>query len=266
MELALRLGISARHVSFVEIGRARASRALLERWLDEVGANHSIRNAALHHAGFVPQAPCSEGGNRSPQATPEFVNRLLTAHDPYPAFCFSADWRICSANSGAALLMTMVMPGYLQTLAPGAKVDMIEACMHPGGLLSRMCDPRAVGTGLLAQLELECEASAELQRRVARLRRHLETLFGEDLDTEPSSGSVFSFATDLGRLDFFRFQSLLDLPQDVTLNSLRVEVALPLNEHTKRVMHAIGTASESSPHGHRSLAISAGGGHHAQAR
>ena len=45
LELALRMGVSQRHVSFVESGRAQPSRELLLSWLHELQAPLALRNA-----------------------------------------------------------------------------------------------------------------------------------------------------------------------------------------------------------------------------
>ena len=47
LELALRMGVSQRHVSFVESGRAQPSRELLLSWLHELQAPLALRNVAL---------------------------------------------------------------------------------------------------------------------------------------------------------------------------------------------------------------------------
>lgn len=54
LELALRMGVSQRHVSFVESGRAQPSRELLLNWLHELQAPLALRNVALQQAGFAP--------------------------------------------------------------------------------------------------------------------------------------------------------------------------------------------------------------------
>ena len=54
LELALRMGVSQRQVSFVESGRARPSRELLLAWLQELQAPLALRNVALQQAGFAP--------------------------------------------------------------------------------------------------------------------------------------------------------------------------------------------------------------------
>ena len=50
LELSLRMGVSQRHVSFVESGRSRPSRDLLLTWLQELDAPLALRNAALLQA------------------------------------------------------------------------------------------------------------------------------------------------------------------------------------------------------------------------
>ena len=59
LALALRLGVSQRHVSFVESGRARASRDLLVAWLRELEAPLSVFNQVLLDAGYAPSTPRS---------------------------------------------------------------------------------------------------------------------------------------------------------------------------------------------------------------
>ena len=47
LELGLRMGVSQRHVSFVESGRAQPSRELLANWLHALDLPLAQRNAAL---------------------------------------------------------------------------------------------------------------------------------------------------------------------------------------------------------------------------
>lgn len=241
MELALRIDFSPRHISFVEAGRSRPSRDLIEKWLDEVGAQPSLRSAALLHAGFAPKAHAAGGPDNGPASHPAraLLERLLAVHEPFPAFLFDSDWCIRLTNRAACWMMSVVMPDYLETLPPGAHLDMIDSCAHPAGLLSHMVNAKAAGYALLAQLELEASANPRLRPRIDGLATSLARRFGPRPSTEamPFAHATFSFATSAGRFDFFRFQSLVDLPQDVTLHSLRVELSLPLNEATKHAMH-----------------------------
>ncbi|HEV2516609.1 MAG TPA: helix-turn-helix transcriptional regulator [Devosia sp.] len=239
MELALRLGFSPRHISFVEVGRSRPSRSLIERWLAEVGAQPSVRRAALLHAGFAPTADRAEADPMAPAIDhpTELMDRLLTVHDPFPAFAFDADWRIRRANRAARWLMGQVMPDYLRTVPNDGGLDMVMCCAHASGLLSNMHNAATFGYAHLAQLELEAVANPLLRPGVEALALSLAARFGErPIEPAPSAQVHFSFSTPHGQLDFLRFQCLIDLPQDVTLRSMRVELSLPLNDLTREVM------------------------------
>jgi transcriptional regulator with XRE-family HTH domain len=54
LELSLELGVSQRHVSFVESGRSRPSRELLIGWLQVLEAPLALSNEALLAAGYAP--------------------------------------------------------------------------------------------------------------------------------------------------------------------------------------------------------------------
>lgn len=239
LELALRLGFSQRHISFVESGRARPSRDLIEMWLTETGAPPSARNAALLHAGFAQRLPRRAGANVDAHPARAMLLRLLDVHDPYPAFLFSADWFILRANPGAEWLMRILMPGYAAELPPGTPVDMLAACAHPDGMFSCMRDPRIPAFSLLAQVQIEAFANPALKPRADVLARLLHARFGPDpggIDPAALIHANFNFDSPRGPLEFFRFQSVTDLPQDVTIAAIRAEVWLPANAATKRVM------------------------------
>ena len=57
LELAGRLDVSQRHVSFLESGRALPSRGLILAWMAELGVPVSVRNAALLQCGFALPQP-----------------------------------------------------------------------------------------------------------------------------------------------------------------------------------------------------------------
>jgi transcriptional regulator with XRE-family HTH domain len=57
LQLALQAGVSQRHLSFVEIGRANPSRELVLRLSAELGLALRDRNALLLAAGYAPAYP-----------------------------------------------------------------------------------------------------------------------------------------------------------------------------------------------------------------
>lgn len=247
MELALRLGVSQRHVSFVESGRARPSRTLLSAWLDETQACSSIKNAILLQAGFsapepVRATPPASGGRRST------LSSMIAAHDPCPAIVFDAEWRMVEANTGGAWLCSKLMPDFVaRTKGGGRLMDMILVLTEDDGLLSKMTNAAEVGAGLLAQLRVEEWSRPTLRGRIDALEASLLRRFGPTPAPSPRDVAdthlTLNFETEFGALSFFTVQGVFGLPQDVTVSSLRAELWFPADAHSRHVMTHRGQAA-----------------------
>lgn len=236
LDLALSLGVSQRHMSFVESGRSRPSRDLILNWMNEVGATVSERNAALLEAGYA-------AAGRGPAQLEEPAcahHRVLDAHDPLPGLIFDADWRMIRTNAGMKWLFGQVMAGFLAS-DEGSRSDwdMISGVAHPGGLLSKMIDPETYGARLLRQLRIEELTRPSLNSRVNVLEQALHDRLGHrsamDSDAiEP--GLSLCFDTEHGRLSFFTVQCMFRLPQDAASTSVRAGLWFPADGTTRSVL------------------------------
>ena len=238
-DLGLSLGVSQRHVSFVESGRARPSRTLIETWTQTVGASRSMRNAALHCAGYSASALDDAASDERAPARAA-LGQLLEMHEPFPGIVFRGDWTMAGLNRGGQWLCSLVLPEVLaESSAETGGLDMIGTLAHPGGLLSRMRDPLSVGGALLDQLRGEQWTKPYLKERIDRFEASLQARFGSRPANQERSGPPclhLEFDTPHGVLGFFTIQSVFDLAHDVTSGSLRVELWYPLDEHTRRLM------------------------------
>lgn len=252
LELAIRLGVSQRHVSFVELGRTRPSKALLRAWLEVMNAPDSTVNMVMNAAGYsvvagdqpVPAAP-------TPEADGE-LSALLDAHEPFPAFVFTTDRYITRMNLGARRMWKMIMPAYWDRVErERTPLDMIDALADPDGFLSRMRDARDCGAGLLALLRAEVWLRPGLTARVERLAAALSQRYGpivESPDPPQLGGGVpvraFRFDLEDGPLTLIAAQSVVGLPQNLTLNSPRVETWMPADEETRRHLTLQATSAD----------------------
>jgi transcriptional regulator with XRE-family HTH domain len=84
LEVGLTAGVSSRHLSFIETGRAKASAELLVAIADVLDMPLRERNALLLAAGFAPRYPETDLAAPSMAAMQQAVTRVLDAHDPYP--------------------------------------------------------------------------------------------------------------------------------------------------------------------------------------
>jgi len=237
--LASRLAISPRHVSFLETGRAQPSRELVVAWMRELDAPASVRNAALHEAGFSPHVcgdesePCDDNARCA-------LMRIVDLHDPLPALVFDSEWRVLRINRGGRWLCALVMPRYCERIAHDfAGMDIIDALAHEDGLLCAMRNARGASEQLLRQLQLEaltCEALAE---RVATCVESLRARYGVCVGLEGRAAaavSTFSFDTRFGSLRFATYQAAFGLAHDITPMSPRCELWFPLDRRTRDVM------------------------------
>ena len=84
LDLASEAGISARHLSFVETGRSRPSRAMLLHLAENLDVPLRERNPLLMAAGYAPTYQATDFDAPEMQSVREAVERLLAAHEPYP--------------------------------------------------------------------------------------------------------------------------------------------------------------------------------------
>lgn len=240
MDLAFQLGISQRHLSFVEIARAKPSRDLLMAWMDALEAPVSVRNAALHHAGLSAVAGRGSTGERMKDRLREGLARLIAAHDPFPAVVFDADWRAVGLNQAGTRLCRVLMPYTAEMTADEREgLDMIDAVARPDGLLARARRPEVAAGALIRQFETEVWTRPSLRARVKACRDALQTRYGHPLpdgrDPEvPALELVFD--SQFGDLAFFIIQTVVGLPQNVTPDALRAELWFPADDLTREML------------------------------
>src|SRR5512145_3344809 len=85
LELALTADISARHLSFVETGRSQPSREMVLHLAEQLDVPLRQRNELLLAAGYAPVFPERPIDDPSLAAARQAMERLLDAHEPYPA-------------------------------------------------------------------------------------------------------------------------------------------------------------------------------------
>ncbi len=241
LELALRMGVSQRHVSFVESGRAQPSRELLLAWLHELQAPLALRNVALQQAGFAPVYKGSELGDAVLAPVREALTCLLEAHDPMPAMVMDAAWNVLQMNRGARWMAATVMPA-LAELPPDAPINLLDAFLHPEGMAKHMTNLEEVAPAILAHLRDDASVMPQISERVELLAAQFQQRLGKKTlvqwPRQMAPVLTTRFATQYGELAFFSMFSTFGTPQDITLASLRVEHVFAADEFTRSVVVA----------------------------
>jgi transcriptional regulator with XRE-family HTH domain len=238
--LSLRMGVSQRHVSFVESGRARPSRELLAAWLQELNAPLVVRNAAMLSAGFAPIYSTASLVDSALAQANEAIAQLLQSHDPMPALVLDAHWNLLRTNAGGHWLARTLMP-WTAELPEGTPVNMLDLLAHPEGFCRHIVNLREVGTAMLTHLHHDALALPALAPKVAAVVAMVQSRIGpgakQNSMPRPSAPILTTrFATTFGELAFFSMYTTFGTPHDITLASLRIEHMFAADDATRAVL------------------------------
>src|SRR6195256_2533122 len=108
-DLAFEAGISIKHLSHVETGKAAGSRETLLQLAAALGLSLRDRNALLEAGGFARQY--GERALKAPEVADakRAIGLLLRRHEPFPAIVTDRQWNVIEANRAALRLMTMLL-------------------------------------------------------------------------------------------------------------------------------------------------------------
>jgi transcriptional regulator with XRE-family HTH domain len=240
LELSLRLGVSQRHISFVEGSRAKPSRELLTSWLQELDVPLAERNQALLAAGFAPIFAQSNWQDPALASAQQALQQLLSAHDPSPAFVIDAQWNVLQLNRGARWLAGALMP---ELVLGDSAFNLLDALVAPNGMGNALSNLTEVGPALLARLRCEAQSEPALIPRVAAFAAMLQLHSAGSSRPAAENGTLppllnSRYRTKFGDLAFFSMFTTFGTPHDISLASLRVEHLFAADDATKAVLHA----------------------------
>src|SRR3954447_16780109 len=133
LDLSSEAGVSARHLSFVETGRARPSRAMVLQLAESLEGPLRARNELLVAAGFAPVD--GRRGLEEPGmgAVRRALDLVLAAYEPFPAVVVDRSWAMVAGNGGVPLLTAGVDPRLLEP-----PVNVLRLSLHPDGMAPRI--------------------------------------------------------------------------------------------------------------------------------
>src|SRR3954471_15048814 len=132
MDLALDVGVSPRHLSFVETGRSKPSPELVLALAQHLDVPLRERNTLLLAAGFAPRFAETPLDAPTMKRVRGALQRVLDAHDPYPGVVLDRHWNVVAANAAALRLPEGLPPELL-----GPPMNIFRVSLHPDGLGGR---------------------------------------------------------------------------------------------------------------------------------
>ncbi|HEX6964185.1 MAG TPA: helix-turn-helix transcriptional regulator [Gemmatimonadaceae bacterium] len=232
MALALDVGVSPRHLSFVETGRSRPSAELLLALSEELSVPLRERNVLLLAAGYAPRYTESALGDAALVRVRAALQRMLDTHHPYPGVVIDRAWNIVLANRAAEALVADLPPHLL-----GPPVNVFRACLHPDGLAARTRNFAEWSAYLLEQMSRTAALTGDpaLSRLLDEVMAY-PTVAGGAVQSRPAADEptlLVPLRLDAGggrELSLFTTLTTFGTPRDITLAELSVELFFPADD------------------------------------
>lgn len=239
LDLALQAGLSQRHISFLETGRAHPSRFAVRQLGDALDIPAAETDALLRAAGFA--GPSSTPTDATwdddiRHAIDASIDHVLLGHEPYPAVAMDWQWTMFKANTAAQRFFAYA--------DDGEERNILRAVVKPGPLRDSIVNWEDNARALLRQIELEV-ARRPSDPTATALLEELRDLAG--LDPAPRKATTERPAPvltlhmripDAGGnttdLHLFSLIATIGMSSDAALDDLRIETLLPADAASRR--------------------------------
>lgn len=241
-DLAADADLSNRHLSFIETGRSRPSRDVVERLADALDLPLRDRNGLLLAAGYAPAY------RETSLDEPEFarirraIDFILAQQEPYPAFVLDRCWNILAANAAALRVTGAAMGG------PSRHANMIRQFFDPDDVRRVVDTWEEIAGALLRHLQ-ERVATVPTDHAARALLDDVLRYPGipahwrrRDVATAPRPVMSTVLRHEGGLLSFFSTITTFGTPRDITLDELHIECCFPLDRETELVCAALARA------------------------
>jgi transcriptional regulator with XRE-family HTH domain len=236
LDLAVEAGVSSRHVSFIETGRAHPSRDMILMLAGVLDVPLRDRNELLMAAGYAGMYRATDLESPSLEQARRALDFMLRQQEPYPAIVVDRGWSLLKANAGAVKLVELFTE-------PSAASDWAGNAMrlmfHPRGFRPYIVNWEAMAAALIQWLHRDVLSGLGGDDT----RRLLDELLAypgvprrwRALDLEVSTAPFLAIEFRKGDLELRYFSTLTTLgtPHDITLQELRVEAFFPADAETE---------------------------------
>lgn len=238
LDLASGADVSARHLSFLETGRAQPSRDMVLRLGATLGLALRDQNELLHAAGLPAVYPEAAPGAPLPAVIERAIERMLRQQEPYPMMVMDRHYDILRMNQGAQRLAERFT---VDPTAYGARPNAVKAAFDPRLMRPFVLDWPRIARSMLSELQREALGRPQDDG----LRTLITELLGypdvpEDWQM-PDLGSSFgptltvTVARDGLRLSFLTTLTVFRIPHDVAVEELRIESYFPVDPETEAI-------------------------------
>jgi transcriptional regulator with XRE-family HTH domain len=233
LDLALSANVSARHVAFLETGRARPSRPMVMQLAAALELPLEMRNGLLNAAGFAPSYTRRTLDDASMAHVRSAIDWSLQRHSPYPAFAKDRHWCIVATNDVAAAMLKGA------GLAKGD--SLLDLVTDETRLLATFANPGEVGRHILQRLRLESNyygGEAVLEKAAEKLAS-IDTVKNFLPHTHLPAVVPALYRMGDQVLSLFSTLAQFGTAEDLMLADLQMEFLFPADDDTRDYIEAM---------------------------
>jgi transcriptional regulator with XRE-family HTH domain len=248
LALATEAGISTRHLSFLETGRAQPSRPMVELLAGMLDVPLGERNSLLLAAGFAPaydRRPLSAPDLQPVQRALDFI---LKQQEPYPAVVIDGASNILKRNSASQRVF-----GLFVDPSEGPIPNTIRSMFHPRGLRQYVVNWEDLAVRLLYRLHHD--AATGTNQAALQLREEVMSYPGVaslwnvvDVDRLAPALRTMKLKKAEWSFAFFFTVSTIGMPCDVSLEDLKVMCFFPADRATEEAVRRVAANNRSLRH------------------
>lgn len=233
LDLAAEAGISQKHLSFIESGRSAPSREMVITLAEHLDVPLRERNMMLLAAGFAPIYRDRSLDDPAMARARAAIERLLKAHEPYPALAVDRQWMLVSANAAVAPLIAGADPVLVKP-----PVNVVRLSLHPRGLAPLIVNLSEWRAHMIERLRRQHRITRDaavdaLLIEVAAFPGGNEKLTDNSAADDSDAIAVpLKLRTHGGILSFLITVTVFGTAIDITLSELSLEAFYPADETT----------------------------------
>lgn len=243
LTLACDAGISQRHLSFLESGRAKPSREMIINLSEVLDIPLRDRNLILSAAGFAPVYKERTLNDTEMQPVFEALQRSIAHHEPYPAIVIDRNWNLLMANNATHDLIKLLgnPKDVWSTVDPSGKQNIYRLTFHPKGLRPLISNWSVLAPQMLARLQKEVNEDPNNQVLI-KLLADIIAMTKEDKSDSKSLINIplmpilpMEITLNGLKLSLFSMISTFGTAIDVTTSELKIESFFPADAQTEAV-------------------------------
>ena len=248
LELALEAEVSARHISFLETGRAAPSKEMLVTLSNVLDVPLRERNFLLLAAGYAPLYGETKLDDPRMAQVRAVIEIMLKSNEPRSALAHDRHWNVVMANGAFLRFLKFVLGKAPVGVAPlevtrEPRLNVLRLLFAPDGLRKVVVNWEVSAKALLneAYRRLTWARDEKLRQLIAEVLSYpgVPSRWREP-DLEAPHALILPMELDVGGkiARMFSTVTTVSTPHDVTLQDLHVEVFYAADAETEAVLQA----------------------------